>query len=156
MLDTGKVSLPLYSKFQGEKMSSKSMHTTAFILSLIGGLIIVIGSLIETLLLIFGSYAGTFYGMGPGMMSGYGFYGYGSGWMTALSIIALAFGIIVLIGAIMLNARPSQNITWEIIVLVFSVASFIGMGGYMIGAILGIAGGAVALSYRPLAAAISQ
>ena len=124
------------------------MHTIAFILSLIGGLILVIGSVIQTLLLAFGSYAGTFYGMGPGMMSGYGFYGYGSGWMTALSLMALVFGIIVLIGAIMLNARPAGHITWGIIVLVFSVASFVGMGGYMIGAILGIAGGAIALSYK--------
>lgn len=124
------------------------MHTIAFILSLIGGLIIVIGSVIQTLLLAFGSYAGTFYGMGPGMMSGYGFYGYGSGWMTAISLIALVFGIIVLIGAIMINARPAGHITLGIIVLVFSVASFVGMGGYMIGAILGIAGGAIALSYK--------
>ena len=86
--------------------------------------------------------------MGPGMMSGYGFYGYGSGWMTGFSLIALVFGIIVVIGAMMLNARPAENITWGIIVLIFSVASFIGMGGYFIGAILGLAGGAIALSYR--------
>ena len=133
----------------GEKdMSSQSMHTTAFILSLIGGLAIVIGSAIETLLLALGSYAGTYYGMGPGMMSGYGFYGYGSGWMTGFSLIALVFGIIVVVGAIMLNARPTQHVTWGIIVLVFSVASFIGMGGYFIGAVLGLAGGAIALSYR--------
>jgi hypothetical protein len=124
------------------------MHTTAFILSLIGGLIIIIGSVIQTLLLSFGPYAGTFYGMGPGMMSGYGFYGYGSGWMTGFSLIALVFGIIVLISAIMLNARPTQHITWGIIVLIFSIASFIGMGGYFIGAVLGLAGGAIALSYR--------
>ena len=124
------------------------MHTTAFILSLIGGLVIVIGSAIETLLLAFGSYNGIYYGMGPGMMSGYGFYGFGLGWMTILSLIALVFGIVVLIGAIMLNARPSEHITWGIIVLVFSIASFIGMGGYFIGAILGLAGGAIALSYR--------
>jgi hypothetical protein len=63
------------------------MHTTAFVLALLGGLIITVGSIIEILLLSFGPYAGTFYGMGPGMMSGYGFYGYGAGWMTALSAV---------------------------------------------------------------------
>jgi len=124
------------------------MHNAAFILSLIGGIVIVIGSVIEALFLSFGSYNGTYYGMGPGMMRGYGFYGYGSGWMTGFSLIAMVFGILVVIGAIMLNARPAENITWGIVVLVFSVASFIGMGGYFIGAILGIAGGAIALSYR--------
>lgn len=124
------------------------MHSAAFILSLIGGLVIAIGSVIEALFLGFGSYNGTYYGMGPGMMRGYGFYGYGSGWMTGFSLIAIVFGIIVVIGAIMLNTRPAENIIWGIIILVFSIASFIGMGGYFIGAILGIAGGAVALSYR--------
>jgi len=83
------------------------------------------------------------------MMGGYGFgYGYGSGWMIGFSVAALVCGILVVIGAIMLNARPAEHTAWGIIVLIFSVASFIGMGGYFIGAILGIAGGAIALSYR--------
>jgi hypothetical protein len=68
--------------------------------------------------------------------------------MTGLSIVALVWGILVLIGDIMLNAHPAEHTTWGIIILVFSVASFIGMGGYMIDSILGIAGGAIALSYR--------
>ncbi len=86
--------------------------------------------------------------MGPGMMSRFGF-GYGSsGWMIGFSVAALVCGILVVIGAIMLNARPTEHIAWGIIVLIFSIVSFIGMGGYFIGAILGIAGGAIALSYR--------
>ncbi len=129
-------------------MSSTSMRTTAFILSLVGGLIIVIGGVVQTLLLFLGSYGGIYYGMGPGMMSSYGFYGYGAGWMTALSLIALAFGVIVVIGAIMLNARPTEHLTWAVIILIFSIASLVGMGGYFIGAVLGLAGGAIALSYR--------
>lgn len=62
--------------------------------------------------------------------------------------MSLVCGVLVLIGAIMLNTHPAQHITWGIFVLIFSIASFIGMGGYFIGAILGIAGGAMALSYR--------
>ena len=81
------------------------------------------------------------------MMSGFGF-GYASGMMIGFSVVGLVCGILVVIGAIMLNARPTQHMTWGIIVLIFSIASFIGMGGYFIGAILGIAGGAIALSYR--------
>ncbi len=126
-------------------MSSQSMHTTAFILSLIGGIVIIIGSLIAAFLSVFGNPYGTYYGMGPGMMTSFGF---NSGWYLPFSMAAIVFGIAVLIGAIMLNARPAENITWGIIVLIFSIASFIGMGGYMIGAIMGIADGAIALSYR--------
>jgi hypothetical protein len=128
-------------------MSSQSMRTTAFILSLIGGLVIVAGSCIGAFLSAFGSPYGTYYGMGPGMMSGFGF-GYGSGWMLGLSLVALVSGIIVVVGAIMLNARPEEHTAWGIIVLIFSIVSFIGMGGYFIGAVLGIAGGALALSYK--------
>jgi len=129
------------------RMSSNSMRTTAFILSLVGGLIITVGSVIATLLSGLGSPYGTYYGMGPGMMGG-NWFGYGSGWYVGLSLLSLVFGILVVIGAVMLNARPAEQVTWGTIVLIFSIASFIGMGGYVIGAILGIAGGAIALSYR--------
>lgn len=128
-------------------MSSSSLHMTAFVLSLIGGVIIIVGSVIAALLPTLGSPYGMFYGMGPGMMDGY-WPGYGSGWMLGLILASLVCGILVLLGAIMLNARPAEHVAWGIIVLIFSIASFIGMGGYFVGAILGIAGGAVALSYR--------
>ncbi len=127
------------------KTSSQSLRTTAFVLSLLGGIVIIAGSLIAASLSAFGTPYGTYYGMGPGMMAGFGF---NSAWYLSFSLAALVFGIIVLIGAIMLNTHPADHITWGIVVLVFSIASFIGMGGYMIGAILGIAGGAIALSYR--------
>jgi hypothetical protein len=127
------------------RMSTNSMRTTAFILSLIGGLIITIGSAIAAFLSAFGSPYETYYGMGPGMMGSYWF-SYESGWFVGFSIVSLVLGILVVIGAIMLNARPAEHITWGIIVLVFSIASFIGMGGFFIGAVLGIAGGALALS----------
>jgi hypothetical protein len=48
----------------------------------------------------------------------------------------------------MLNARPTDHTIWAIIILVFSIVSFVGMGGYFICAILGVAGGAIALSFK--------
>jgi len=126
-------------------MSVDSLHTVAFVLSLIGGIVIIAGSVIALFLLAYGSPYGTYYGMGMGMM-GYWF-GYGSGWMWGLTLVSLACGVPVLIGAIMLNVRPQEHVAWGIIVLVFSIVSFAGMGGYFIGAILGVAGGAIALSY---------
>jgi len=80
------------------------------------------------------------------MMGGYG-YGYGFTWVY--SLVALISGIIVLLGALMLNSRPAEHMTWGTIVLIFSLISFLGMGGFIIGALLGIAGGALALSWRP-------
>jgi hypothetical protein len=123
------------------------MHSIAFILSLIGGLVIVIGSIIAVFLSAFGSPYGTYYGMGPGMMGGFGF-GYGSGWYFSLSFVALVSGIVVLIGAIMLNAHPKEHVSWRVIVLVFSLVSFIGMSGYFIGGLRHSWRRAIALSYR--------
>jgi len=106
-----------------------------------------LGSIIALLLAAFGPPYGAYHGMGPGMMGGYWF-GYGSAWLWSLTAVSLRCGVIVLIGAIMLNARPADHFTWGVIVLAFSVISFVGMGGYFIGAILGIAGGVLALSYK--------
>lgn len=111
------------------------------------GVVLIVGSTIAFLLSAFGSPLGTYYGMGPGMMGGY-WYGFGYGWMSGLMLVSLVCGIVVLIGAIMLNTRPFEHVSWGIIILIFSIVSFVGMGGYFIGAVLGIAGGAIALSYR--------
>ncbi len=129
------------------RMSSTSMNQVAFILSLIGGIVIIIGSLVTAFLSAFGFPYGTYYGMGPGMMTGF-WSGYTSGWMIGFTTVSLVCGIIVLTGALMLRTRPPDHITWGILILIFSIGSFVGMGGYFLGAILGIAGGAIALSYR--------
>jgi len=59
-------------------------------------------------------------------------------------------GVIVLMGAIMLRAQPHQHMIWAIVIIVFSAVSFVGMGGFFIGAILGIIGGAFDLSIRQI------
>jgi len=126
-------------------MSTQASPSTAFTLSLIGGIFITLGSLVSVLAASFGGSWG--WGMmGPWMMGGYG-YGYGFTWVY--SLVALISGIIVLLGALMLNSRPAEHMTWGTIVLIFSLISFLGMGGFIIGALLGIAGGALALSWRP-------
>ena len=124
-------------------MSSQGSINVAFILSLIGGIVIVLGGFAS---LFWTSQEGWLYGMmGHWMM---GDFGYDSGMMFGFSLAALVSGILVIVGAIMLNARPQEHTTWGITVLVFSIVSFIGMGGFLIGAILGIAGGALALSFK--------
>ena len=89
-------------------------------------------------------------GMMGGMMGGFtgmmGGFGFPFGLMIGFMIVGIVAGIIVLIGAFMLNSRPSEHLAWGIVILIFSVISFLGMGGFIIGAILGIAGGALAIS----------
>jgi len=149
-------------------MSQHETPTTAFILSLIAGVLILLSGILTSVWFMNGGYSFN-YGNG-GMMNGYGGMmggfsgmmtgyqnmmsglGVHSSYMTGFSIIGLIAGILVMIGAIMLNARPSEHTTWGAVIIAFSVISFLGMGGFWIGALLGIAGGAVALAWRPRSA----
>lgn len=79
----------------------------------------------------------------PGMLPWLGFF---SPIFFVFVTLGLVSGVIILIGAIMMNSRPGQRRTWGIVVLVFAIVSLLGMGGFMIGAILGVVGGALALS----------
>jgi len=93
--------------------------------------------------------------VGFGMMGGYmgmmGSIGGLSGFMSGLSLVGLVSGILVIIGALILNARPAEHTAWGTIILVFSILSLLGMGGFIVGAVLGITGGAFALSWRTTA-----
>jgi hypothetical protein len=108
-----------------KKMSEKP--TTAFIISLLGGIFVLLGGLIwlplATLLTIF---------------AGIGF----------LLYAFLAFGIIILVGALMINSNPRATHTWGIIILLLGIFSLFGVTTTL-GGILAIIGGALALSWKP-------
>ncbi len=63
--------------------------------------------------------------------------------------IGIILGIIVIIGAIMLYRNPDQKTGWGIAVLIVSIISIFIGGGFLIGLILGIIGGALALQWKP-------
>lgn len=67
----------------------------------------------------------------------------------ALIALGLVFGVVVLIGAIMLYAQPQQHVIWGILVLLFSIFSLVIGGGFIIGFILGLVGGILALVWKP-------
>jgi hypothetical protein len=128
--------------------------TASFVLSLIAGILILAGVGVMTMTFPYGT---PYYGMMGGyygMMNGYygmmrGF-GYG-GWFYAAAAVGLISGIVILVGAMMIYARSANASTWGLLVLIFSILSFFGMGGFFIGAILGVVGGALAMAWRPAA-----
>ncbi|MGD0329879.1 MAG: DUF6114 domain-containing protein [Nitrososphaeria archaeon] len=124
-------------------MSSENRPTLAAILSLIGGILMVLSGAV------FSMFGFTGFGMMGGYRGMMGGFGFPFGSMVGLSLIGLMSGVLVIIAAVMLDTRPSEHTIWGIIVLVFSIISFLGMGGFFVGAILGIIGGAFALSWRP-------
>lgn len=54
--------------------------------------------------------------------------------------------------AVMLNRYPRQHQTWGIVILIFSILGvFGGMAGYLVGLVLGIVGGTLAIAWKPSA-----
>jgi len=66
-----------------------------------------------------------------------------------MGAFGLVSGGIVLLSAIMLLRNNGSWKTWGALILVFSVLSFVGMAGFVLGAVLGMAGGILALWPRP-------
>lgn len=136
-------------------MSEKQGLTLAFVVSLVGGLIVLVFSLVN--LVWFGYNAPNWGGFGNywgGMMDGYhnfmGPYASSTGFFTAVSIVSFVCGVIVLMSALVLRIHPQEHVLWGIVIVVFSAISFVGMGGYFVGATFGIIGGVLALTYKPL------
>ena len=111
------------------------VSSAAFALSLASGVIIIFGGIMPWLFLA-NFQASPMGGMMGGIMGGL---------LFPLSLVA---GAMVLFGAIMMNARPQETRIWGVIVLVFAIVGFTGMGFSILGAILGIIGGIIALSER--------
>ena len=76
--------------------------------------------------------------------------------LQGVGLFGLVSGLIVLGSGIMLRIKPEQSAVFGLLMLIFSVLSFFGSGGFVIGAILGIAGGVMTLRWKrpaPLAQA---
>jgi hypothetical protein len=74
--------------------------------------------------------------------------GFVGGIVTSVGVFGLVSGIIVLVSGVMLRTSPGQRTLWGTLILVFSVLSFLGTGGFVVGAILGIIGGILALTWH--------
>lgn len=116
----------------------ESYPRTAYLLSLIGGILILVFSLIYAAILL--AVASVFAGLGLG---------FGVGLAMSLAAMAVILGVLVLVFAILLKSHPGQSKMYGVLILVFSVISFFGGGGFYIGAILGFIGGILALIWHP-------
>jgi hypothetical protein len=136
-------------------MSTHPGTTFAFIMSLIGGVIILAASIVNLVWFLsgeqnFGGFGNYMRGFMDGNHSFMGSYANSNGFFAGLSVVALVCGVIILIGALMLRVQPRNHTIWAAIIVVFSVISFVGMGGYFIGAILGLIGGVFELTIREI------
>ncbi len=105
--------------------------TVAFILSLIGGVIVLaVGVLVSIALAVLTIYIG-------GVGAVFGFFG-------------VMCGIVMIVGALMLRSRPQQHVLWGGVIAIFSLLSWFGAaGGLFIGLLLGLVGGVLGIVWRP-------
>jgi hypothetical protein len=137
-------------------MSTTEKPTAAFVLSLIAGLLIVLGGAVRSMIGFywFGGMMGSFWGRRGGMMGypGFGMMGFGmmGGLGFMIGIVGLVFGVLIIVSALMLNGKPDGHMTWGTLIVIFSALSvFGGMGGFGIGLILGLIGGVLAITWKP-------
>jgi len=107
---------------------------TAFVLSLISGIIILLVGFLAIVI----RYMRLSMGENVRFVGG------------AAGLLGLVWGILIIGAAIMLYSKPQQHKIWGIIVLVFSFLSWIGsFGGLFVGFILGLIGGIRGIIWKP-------
>ena len=111
---------------------------TAFILSLLGSVFVIVGTILGFALYSSSPYAAV------------------TTLMEILSGVSVALGVLMLTMTLMLYLRPELHVAWGVTILVFAAGSitsvFSGYGGLgfgVIGMVLGIIGGSIAIAWRP-------
>ncbi len=132
-----------------EIMSSKK-PTTAFTLSLIAGILILInGAILGPLSLFLTNNIQEYIPMEIMTWEVKAGLTIASTILYALMIPGIFMGIIVIVSSLLLYRSKVHVGFWGIIILLVSILSFIIGGGFVIGALLGIAGGIIALTWKP-------
>ncbi len=108
--------------------------STAYGLSLVGGIFILLGGIVFMLL-------GTGFGY---------YYWYGTFILLIMGVVGLVMGIIVVIGAISAYNDPKSRQAWGAAILVMAIISlFVAAGGFIVGFILALIGGILFMTWKP-------
>ncbi len=118
--------------------------TAGFAISLIAGIIILINGLI---ILAAASLLSSLTGFIPTGIPGGDLTGAAITFVQMLGAAGTIFAIIVIIGAILIY-MPGKEIIGGILVIIFSLLSIVVGGGFILGLILGIIGGALGLAKK--------
>lgn len=127
--------------------SQNTKMVAPFVMLLLSGIFIIISSSYISFLMY---YTMPYYGWMGGMMQGW----YGMHYQYAfpgivywVGISGIIMGLIVIISSVMVYRNSRESLGWGIIALIASSLSLLSMGGFIVGAILGIIGSALAITY---------
>jgi zinc ribbon protein len=101
--------------------------TAAFVLSLIGGIFLLLGGVLAAV-----GFSFVFGGLG-----------------ALVGIVGVIFGFIVILGAVMLYQKPQSHTMWGVVILILSIIAFPSLWGFGIGSLLAFIGAILALVYKP-------
>ncbi|MFA5860058.1 MAG: hypothetical protein WDA16_00035 [Candidatus Thermoplasmatota archaeon] len=127
-------------------MTTTKNQDLSFVLLLVGGLLILVGGLAGVLMMT------TFWPSMSGMMGGMMGGAWNAGWTTGMvwwmGGISLVTGAFVLLAAYHVRLGRETRL-WSMIGIAAGAVSLLAMGGYIVGAIAAIVGGAFALTGEP-------
>jgi hypothetical protein len=116
-----------------------SYPRSAYLLSLIGGILIFVDAL---LVILYATYGNSVFSLGLGALGMIVLYTEG--------IIGALCGIVVVVGAVRFRYRPATSPIWGLIVIVVSIVSVIVVyGGFFVGFVLALIGGVLAYTWKP-------
>jgi Family of unknown function (DUF6114) len=132
------------------QQTTPSYPTTASILALIGGVLMLMGGALFIFVSVYvlPNFVFSHVPTPPGF-NGAGIPAIAQGVVGVMGVFGLVSGIIVLISAVLLLSNVGNRRTWGVLILVFSILSFLGFGGFIVGAILGMVGGILTLRWKP-------
>lgn len=109
--------------------------TLAFILSMLGGIFIALGGATEFY------FALVVYDQGLSSIF--------DPWIVELGIVGLGLGIITVLFSVALYNQPQHHVLWGVLIIVTSVASVVSYAGFLVGLVLGLIGGVIAIVWVP-------
>ena len=68
--------------------------------------------------------------------------------LAGVGLAGLLSGLVVLGSGVMLRVYPDQTVLFGVLMVLFSILGFVGTGGFVVGGILGIVGGAMTLMWK--------
>jgi len=133
-------------KRRRNNMNVQEKPTTAIALSLIAGILMMLGAFVGLIIFSIGLWNPLMFGMQT-------WSGQTGAWvmeaMLSISLVGLAFGAIVIYAAAMLSSKPEKHETWGVMIIIFSILSVIGTwAGFGIGLAIGVIGGILAITWK--------
>jgi|GEM_PF-1603302 len=118
---------------EGDGIDEDERPIGAFVLSLIGGILIL--------------FEGAVLSIAASVVGASGFIGAGN-LLGGLGFLGLFFGFVIVVLAIQVFRNPDAHVAYGIAILVLSLVSILGGGGFFLGLILGAIGGILAIVFE--------